>query len=230
MRDDICTIPISEVFEPKQGCPICRLRNMLETRMVDYITGAAMMEPDVRQETNRLGFCGRHLDQMLQKRNRLSVALTLDTHLKEINGELEQIAQKGVGKNQLPHLHGLLQSCFVCDKIAWGMERLLATVYRVWQQEADFRQLYGEQECLCLPHYVQLMEGGQKEMHKKQFPAFAQATTALAQKYLGVLSADVSHYCGMYDYRNAGGDWGNSKDSIERAVWFLTADRVGPQK
>ena len=28
----------------------------------------------------------------------------------------------------------------------------------------------------------------------------------------------------MYDYRNntADADWGNSKDSIERSVWYLT--------
>ncbi len=45
MREDICTIPISEVFEPKEGCPICRMRDTLENRVTEYITGAAMMEP-----------------------------------------------------------------------------------------------------------------------------------------------------------------------------------------
>ena len=57
MRDDITSIPISEVFEPRDGCPICRLRNTLEDRVVEYITGAAMMEPDVRIETNKQGLC-----------------------------------------------------------------------------------------------------------------------------------------------------------------------------
>ena len=33
----------------------------------------------------------------------------------------------------------------------------------------------------------------------------------------------VNKYCSMYDYRNSGkGDWGNSADSVERAVSFLT--------
>ena len=52
MRDSILTIPISEVFEPKCGCPICLMRDMLEKRSVEYIMGSAMMEPDVRSETN----------------------------------------------------------------------------------------------------------------------------------------------------------------------------------
>ena len=44
------------------------------------------------------------------------------------------------------------------------------------------------------------------------------------KKYLDELEKDVSHYCKMYDYRNTGkdADWGNSKDSIERAIKFLT--------
>ena len=48
MREDITSIPISDVFEPRDGCPICRMRNLLEERVADYITGPAMMEPDVR--------------------------------------------------------------------------------------------------------------------------------------------------------------------------------------
>ena len=30
MRDDICTIPVSEVFEENDGCPICRIEKKLE--------------------------------------------------------------------------------------------------------------------------------------------------------------------------------------------------------
>ena len=73
MREDICSIPISEIFEPKDGCPFCRMRDMLEDRMATYITGAAMMEPDVRVETNRLGFCHQHFEQILQRGSRLSL-------------------------------------------------------------------------------------------------------------------------------------------------------------
>ena len=52
MHDSLVTIPVSEVFEPREGCPLCRLRDTLEQRVVEYITGAAMMEPDIRIQTN----------------------------------------------------------------------------------------------------------------------------------------------------------------------------------
>ena len=38
MREDITSIPVSEVFEPRDGCPICRLRDTLEDRVVDYLS------------------------------------------------------------------------------------------------------------------------------------------------------------------------------------------------
>ena len=84
MRSDICSIPVEEVFEPKEGCPVCRMRNMLENRMAEYITGAAMMEPEVRKVTNKKGFCLRHYKMILSRKNRLSVALMLESHLKEM--------------------------------------------------------------------------------------------------------------------------------------------------
>ncbi len=30
MREDICSIPVNDVFMPKDGCPFCRMRDMLE--------------------------------------------------------------------------------------------------------------------------------------------------------------------------------------------------------
>ena len=77
MRESILTIPVTDIFEPKCGCPICRLRDTLEQRTVEYIMGAAMMEPDVRMETNKLGFCKTHFEQMRACKNRLSLALML---------------------------------------------------------------------------------------------------------------------------------------------------------
>ena len=47
MKENICTIPVNEVFEVHDGCPICRMRDLIEAKYIDYITGPAMMEPDI---------------------------------------------------------------------------------------------------------------------------------------------------------------------------------------
>lgn len=91
MKETIYTIPISEAFETSQGCPVCDLRSRQESRWLDYVTGGAMMEPDVREETNRLGFCRRHFGLMLELPNtRLPVALMISTRLGCALGELRK--------------------------------------------------------------------------------------------------------------------------------------------
>ena len=226
MREDITTIPVSEVFEPRDGCPICRMRNRLEERVVEYITGAAMMEPDVRIETNKKGFCFTHYQQMLKRRNRLSVALMLETHLDEMEKRIFAglpLFGKSADK-QSKDAAKAAESCFVCDQVDWAMERMLASVCRLWEQERDFRKLFEEQPCLCITHFSQLCTAADK-MSKKSVGDFRKAAATLCRNYLTELRGDVSHFCKMFDYRNSGedADWGNSKDSIERAGWCLTS-------
>ena len=221
MREDICSIPVNEVFEPKDGCPFCRMRDMLEDRMATYITGAAMMEPDVRIETNRLGFCSEHFNQILARGSRLSVALILESLLAEVTGQVFPDG-KTAPKKIAAAVHSREDNCFICENIKDNMRHLLESTIALWQNEAEFRELYAAQPYICLPHYGLVLEAAQK-MPKKNFIPFEAETTRLAKGYLEELSGDVTHFCRMFDYRNAGGDWGNSKDAIERAMTWLTS-------
>ena len=224
MRYDITNIPVAEVFEEGDGCPICRLRNTLEKRAVEYVTGAAMMEPDIRIEMNQKGFCLTHYRQCLGRRNRLSVALTMESRLEELEKQI--FSGSFLGKNakkQAKDAANALSTCFVCQQMEDAMQKMLATVCRTWEGQKDFRDLFEGQDCLCLPHFAALVETSVGAMSKKAQPDFAKAASKLAQGYLATLREDVHHFCGMYDHSNAGNnDWGNSKDSIERSVWYLT--------
>ncbi len=224
MKQDICSIPISDIFEPKDGCPFCTMRDMLEDRMATYITGAAMMEPDVRVETNREGFCKTHFDQILKRGSKLSVALILESLLAEVDEELlnEKLPLKKLAINGKRRE----ESCFVCSNIDKNMDNLIVNTLVLWQKEEDFRKLYEEQSHICVSHYSKVMELSQKHVHKKNLPYFTKVTQNLTKKYMAEVRKDVTHFCRMFDYRNAGGDWGNSKDSTERAIEFLTSRKV----
>ena len=224
MRESLLTIPVNEILEPKCGCPLCRMRDMLEQRTVEYIMGAAMMEPDVRIETNKQGFCKTHFEQMRNCKNRLSLALMLQSHLQEIQKNIfdrNSVFDKKTAKQK--KVSSINNDCFVCNKIEWGMSRLMVTFFEMFEKSGDFRDLFSQQEMLCLPHYDMLVSHC-GEMDKKYQKRFIEQCNDLVKKYLDILEADVSHYCSMYDYRNTGkdADWGNSKDSIERAIKFLT--------
>lgn len=228
MKETICTIPINDVFGPKDGCPICRLHDMLEQNYLDYILGAAMMEPDVRTETNQKGFCTNHFQMMVGKGHRLQNALILETHLDKIKSDLISESAKGKpDKKTIAALEQLQQSCYVCDKINWGMEHMFSTIFSSFANDSEFRKLYEEQPFICLPHYTMLIKSASSKggMKGSELAEFYKSTAKLSGKYLSTLKDDVSHYCKMYDYRNKGMDWGNSRDSIERSVEFLTSQK-----
>lgn len=219
MKDDITSIPISEVFEPKDGCPVCRLRDMLEDRSVTYITGAAMMEPDVRIETNKAGFCRHHYGQMLGKGKKLTVALIMQSHLAQISAD--GTAKRKLGKNER-----LGESCFICNKLDRNMRQIVQNICVLWEKEKEFRNLYFDQPYICLNHCRMLITAADK-MQKKNKTEFIKSTTALTEKQLEALAGDLKHFCDMFDYRKNGqDDWGSSKDSVERTVTFLTSESI----
>ncbi len=225
MIDSIYTIPIKDVFEPKDGCPICRLRDTLETRCVEYILGAAMMEPDIRIRTNEQGFCRKHFNMMFKNKNKLSLALILESHLDQIEKDIfskKDLFNKGAKSEKVAKLS---DSCFVCSQIDNALEKALDNVVHMWEQSLEFKELFAEQPVLCLEHYKDLCNMAKKKLPKKKFPDFADACEKLTANYLTELRGDVTHFTKMFDYRNSGedADWKNSKDSIQRAIWFLSS-------
>ena len=176
MRESILTIPVTDIFEPKCGCPICRLRDTLEQRTVEYIMGAAMMEPDVRMETNKLGFCKTHFEQMRACKNRLSLALMLQSHLQDMQKHIFTRKKMFEGKTaKQKKVSAVNNECFVCSKVDWGMSRILVTLFEMYVQQRDFRDLFAQQEMLCLPHYDLLVSMCTENMDKKYQKQFIDA-------------------------------------------------------
>ena len=225
MRDDICTIPVSEVFEVSDGCPICRMKHTVEQHLITYILGDAMMEPDVRIETNKAGFCENHYNKMMAHRGRLQLALMLETHVKEISGQIFEKKMFNSADKKAGNVKRVIDSCFICEKVNWGMERMIDTIYRCYEKERDFRELFNNQPQFCMHHFEMLVSSADKKKMPKYVGEFKENLTRITADYVKSLGDDISKYCSMYDYRNKGSnDWGNSADSVERAVMFLTGN------
>ncbi|MDP4120456.1 MAG: DUF6062 family protein [Bacillota bacterium] len=228
MREDICIIPINDVFLPKDGCPICRMHDMLEARGVEYITGSAMMEPDVRIKTNEKGFCFSHFQKMLTTGKRLPNGLLVQSHLDEIQEKYLPLNIKGKpDKKQITELNAVQKSCFICEKIEKEMEHMRSIIFSKWQSDPDFKALYSEQETFCLSHYVWLMDGAiNKGVSSKILPEFYSTTATISGRVLKKLREDIAAFCGSYDYKNSGCDVEAVKDSIERSIEFLTGKTI----
>ena len=229
MKENICTIPINDIFRNTDGCPVCRMYKMLEEQYVEYITGAAMMAPDVRVITNKTGFCHTHYKQMIAHGPKLSNALLIQTHLAQIKEDLLPKNETSMpSKKQMQGIRTLDQTCYVCDRIEKDILHLLSTVFVQFGKDEEFRKLYQSQEYICLNHYELLMRESQNRpgVDKKFRTQFYTETNRLINRYIDTLYDDVTHLTTMYDYRNAGKDWKNSVDSVERSVVFLTGKDI----
>lgn len=228
MRESILTIPINEVFEPRCGCPICAMRNTVEQHISEYIMGAAMMEPDVREETNKLGFCHTHFNSLLKQNNRLSLGLMLNTYLATLRGEIFERKGLFFTKNaKAKKSSEIEETCFICSKVDWGVQHMMETLFNMFKSDAGFRKLYSKQEYICIPHYNLLMSNVQSMLAKNEQKPFIEATDMLVENYIKSLNADVNEFCNSFDYRNAkklhNEDMEHVRNSIERAVEFITS-------
>ena len=228
MKENICTIPINDLFVPKNGCPICRMEEMLEETYVDFVVGDAMMEPSIRIETNVKGFCHRHFAKMFEVGQKLPNALIMESHLKSIiDNILPSKAPSKPDKKVIEKIHTLSGNCYVCDRIDRDIHHLLATVFAEYQKSEEFRKLYSEQPFICLNHYAYIMAdcAGKRGVKGKLLKPFCEDTYNLTKNYITELKEDTSYFCSMFDYRNRGKDFGKSKDVIERNIEYLTKEQ-----
>ena len=222
--EKIYTIPVNEAFDAcaedqDKGCPFCEMHRVLEENELEIILGASMMEPDIRIKTNEQGFCDKHYSKMLKRKNRLGLALMLESHLAEVEKDCSGIgAIKKIGK--------LNDSCYVCSRIEHNFGKMFETAAWLYDKDRDFSKKIEKQSYFCLPHYQKLLLASSKALSKKRYADFEQLIKGINQRYLETLKEDVSWFCKKFDYRYREEPWGNAKDSPERAIRFLTGDEA----
>lgn len=220
--ETIYTIPIKEAYEEKCSCPICKLEVDLEQTSIEYVMGAAMMEPDVRIETNRLGFCRKHFNDMLKIQKRLPLGLILESHTKEL---LELLTRESVDKRSFPAISDKIKtatdSCFVCNQLKERMEKYYSNIVHLWLKDESFRALTREQKYFCPHHLGAVLDCAKNELPKKFFNDFYSDHTAKTAELLADLSDKTSRFCKSFDHRFANEPLGDAKTALEDTINFL---------
>ncbi|MBE6555825.1 MAG: hypothetical protein E7663_06325 [Ruminococcaceae bacterium] len=234
--EQIYTIPVNEAFDASAadrtcGCPMCALYRKLEENELDLILGASMMEPDIRIQTNKEGFCRTHYDMMFVRKNRLGMALTLESHLKELaedlSGSLLGSLTGHPEAKPVKRIAALERSCYVCRRIEFHFQHMAETVTLLFDTDEEFVKKMTAQPYFCLPHYRLLLEKADIRLGKKKMAQFFDIISKVQKHYLDTLTEDISWFCKKFDYRYDQEPWKNSKDSVERAIKFLRSDLHG---
>ena len=67
MKEQLHTIPISDAMANAGECPFCYIERKTEEHMMDFVLGhgASYMEADIRDMTDRAGFCRSHFKKII---------------------------------------------------------------------------------------------------------------------------------------------------------------------
>lgn len=236
MKEQLYTIPVNDAYAVDCECPICVMYNQLEKDAIEFTMGPSYMEDDVRLVTDEIGFCPKHMGQVMNAGNRLGTALVLHTHMRKINKDVEKLAMSG-GKASgglfkkkessplVSYLKKLNESCYVCDKIENTFNRYIKTIHYLWEKDEAFKNKYLASKGMCVKHYQVLIEQAQSNLSGKNLEEYLEATHKLYLDNMNRVADDLEWFTDKFDYRYKDEPWKNSKDALPRSINKLTSDR-----
>lgn len=233
MKEQLYTIPVNDAYAVDCECPICVMYRELEKNAVEFTMGPSYMEDDVREMTDKVGFCPEHMKQVMNAGNRLGAALVLHTHMRKINKDVEKLSTEGKASGLFKkkdssaltdYLNKLNESCFVCNKIEDMFKRYIRTIHYLWEKDDAFKQKYLNSKGMCVKHYCVLVEEASKNLSGKVLDEYLEATHKLYLDNMNRVADDLEWFTDKFDYRHKDAPWKNSKDALPRSINKLTSD------
>lgn len=239
MKEKLYTIPLNEAIDAKDECPFCYIERSVEQDLLDFVLGAgsSYMEADIRDLTDKAGFCRTHFRKMFDYGNTLGSAWILKTHYMRVIGEMkEQFASFRPSKSSLKdkfrktaesgNAIGMWiakknSTCYICDQFRDTYERYLDTFFYMYKRDKEFRERVRNSKGFCLTHFGDLCEGADRKLSDKEKEEFYQVMLPLMEENMNRLAGDVAWLVEKFDYRNKDADWKNSKDAVQRGMQKL---------
>lgn len=239
MKEKLYTIPLNDAVNAQDECPFCYIERNIEQDLLDFVLGSAAsyMESDIRETTDKTGFCRNHFQKMFDYGNTLGNAWILKTHYQRMIGEMQkQFAGFHPGKTSLKDkfrkttennnaigmwVREKENSCYICKQYEETYARYMDTFFYLFKQDPAFREKIGNSKGFCLPHFGHLCEAADQKLSDKERETFYSMIMPLMESNMKRIAEDVAWMVEKFDYRNKDADWKNSKDSIQRGMQKL---------
>lgn len=241
MKEQLHTIPISDAIANAGECPFCYMERKTEEHMMDFVLGhgASYMESDIRDMTDREGFCRAHFKKMFDYGNSLGNAWILKTlymrHLEEMDKEFQNFKPDSVGKSSrlfgkskpsgnnsiIEWINKRESTCFICTSVQNTFQAYMKTFFKMYRSDEEFRKQIASSKGFCIDHFKVLCEGADSMLSDKERADFYDVMLPLMRENINRVYEDVAWFVEKYDYKNRDADWKNSKDAIQRGMQKL---------
>ncbi|MEX1376896.1 MAG: DUF6062 family protein [Eubacteriales bacterium] len=236
MKYHIDTIPVWDAAKKECECLLCSIEEIQEEKAIDFYLGDSVMQPDIRQETNKVGFCINHYNMMYSKSKKLPMGLSAHSRLEYINDNLgkyfdriekeEKALKKSGAIECCDYIEKITSDCSVCSTIEENMKRYFFTFIHLWKNEDEFRAMFLKSKGLCLKHFQELIRFAQKEAPDKVALDLAKGLARVQNENLQRLAEEVKYFNDKFDHRNVDKPWGTAKDALPRAINKLTGGKI----
>ena len=238
MKEQIHTIPISDAMANAGECPFCYIERKTEDHMMDFVIGhgASYMENDIREMTDREGFCRSHFKKMFDYGNSLGNAWILKTmymrHIEEMDKTFKKFKPDSSGKKGLfkkessgnsivDWINKRESTCFICTSVQNTFNAYMKTFFTMYKKDADFRKQVAETKGFCLDHFKVLLQGADEMLNEKERKEFYDVVLPMMKENMSRVYEDIAWFIEKYDYKNKDADWKDSKDAIQRGMQKL---------
>ena len=229
MKEQLYTIPVNDAFNEPCECPLCKIYDNLEQESIDFMLGPSYMEDDIRMETNKTGFCTKHIKQLYDRQNRLGIALMLHTHMKHTGEHIEKMAKSCnsskkslFGKKEksplIDYIKEIENSCYICNRIENVFDRYIKTVIHCYTHDDDFKKKFNESKGFCTKHYGMLYEYAEKTLNSSALNNFISDLNDIYINNFKRVTDGLEWFIDKFDYKNENEPWKNSKDAIQRSI------------
>lgn len=231
MKEKLYTIPVNDAFNENCECPLCAMKNTLETNAINFTMGPSYMEDDVRAETDKIGFCNKHIQMLYENQNRLGLALMLKTHMDKtikdietLSASTEKLSSPSLFKKKTElskvktYIDQLEDSCYICTMANTTFGRYILTIFSLYQNDAEFRTKFINSNGFCTAHYGLLYEEAPKHLSGDKLNDFIKVLNNLYLTNLKRVRDDLDWFTDKFDYRFANEPWKNSKDALPRSI------------
>lgn len=239
MKEQLYTIPLNDAVAADDECPFCFIERKVTQDLLDHVlgSGSTYMEADMRDLTDRAGFCRAHFKMMFDYGNTLGNAWILKTHTMHLNEDFHRVAasfrperksllQRMKKSEDAPNPISMFirkrrESCYICEEFEKMYARYLDTFFYLWENDDAFRSKITGGKGFCLTHFGDLCDAADGKLGGRDLEDFYGTLLPVMEKNLARLHEDVAWLVEKYDYRNKDADWKNSRDAIQRAMQKL---------